>query len=61
MNRKNLMGSVVVLMMSAMPAFAGWEALPEVAPAPADNPTTEAKVTLRHISTMVQSMIYLKR
>jgi len=47
MNTKNLMGSAVVLMvMSSTPALANWEALPEVAPAPKDNPTTEAKVTL---------------
>jgi len=29
-----------------MPVFSSWEALPDVAPAPADNPTTDAKVTL---------------
>jgi len=52
MNSKFLMSLVVVLiMMSAMlvpagPAFADWEALPDVAPAPKDNPTTDAKVTL---------------
>ena len=47
MNNKNLMGPVLVVkMLSSMPAFAGWEALPEVAPAPEDNPTTDAKVTL---------------
>jgi cytochrome c peroxidase len=47
MNSKNLIGSVVVLMMmSSMPVLAGWEALPEIAPAPEDNPTTDAKVTL---------------
>ena len=51
MNNTNLKGTVVALLTSAMlasagPALAGWEALPEVAPAPADNPTTEAKVTL---------------
>ena len=52
MNSKNLMAPVVALMMmSAMlatagPASAGWEALPSVAPAPEDNPTSEAKVTL---------------
>ncbi len=52
MNSKNLMGPVAALMMmSAMlatagPVLAGWEALPSVAPAPEDNPTTEAKVTL---------------
>jgi len=52
MSCKNLMGSVVVLMMvntvllAAGPAFAGWQALLDVAPAPKDNPTTDAKVTL---------------
>jgi len=47
MNSKKLTGSVVVLMLvSSMPALANWQALPEVAPAPEDNPTTEAKVTL---------------
>jgi len=52
MSSKNLKGTVVALtMMSAMlaiagPASAGWEALPDVAPAPADNPTTDAKVDL---------------
>jgi cytochrome c peroxidase len=33
-------------MMSSTPLLAGWEALPDVAPAPEDNPTTEAKVIL---------------
>ena len=42
---------VVLMMMSAMLAFSGpllasWEALPDVAPAPEDNPTTDAKVVL---------------
>jgi len=47
MNHKNLMGPVVALMMAGtMPVLADWQALPDVAPAPADNPTTEAKVTL---------------
>ncbi|GMR01602.1 MAG: cytochrome-c peroxidase [Gammaproteobacteria bacterium] len=52
MNSKNLMGSTAALiMMSTMlvpagPAFAGWEALPDVAPAPKDNPTTDVKVAL---------------
>ena len=30
----------------ALPASANWQALPDVAPAPKNNPTTEAKVTL---------------
>ena len=52
MNNTNLKATTAALvMMSAMlasagSAVAGWEALPEVAPAPADNPTTDAKVTL---------------
>ncbi len=46
MNTKKLMSSVVVLMMMSVPAIASWEALPNVAPAPKDNPTTAAKVTL---------------
>ena len=39
----------VVLVASLFAAQAGatdWQALPETAPAPADNPTTEAKVEL---------------
>lgn len=32
--------------MSANAVATSWEALPDVAPAPADNPTTDAKVTL---------------
>lgn len=47
MNHKYLSASAAALMMmSVLPAYAGWEALPEVAPAPADNPTTDAKVAL---------------
>ncbi len=47
MNPKYLRAPAAALMiMSALPVFAGWQALPEVAPAPADNPTTDAKVTL---------------
>jgi len=51
MNSKKSMASVVLLVMSSLllstgPAFAGWEALPDVAPAPKNNPTTDAKVTL---------------
>ena len=46
MLNKKLMSSIVLLMMASMPASANWEALPEVAPAPADNPTTDAKVEL---------------
>ena len=47
MNSKKLMASVAaVLMMASMPVMANWEALPDVAPAPADNPTTDAKVVL---------------
>jgi cytochrome c peroxidase len=40
------MSSIVVLMMASMTVSADWEALPDVAPAPADNPTTDAKVEL---------------
>ena len=47
MNTKNLMRSAIaVLMIASAPVLASWEALPEVAPAPEDNPTTAAKVTL---------------
>ena len=47
MDRKNLMSAVIVAMLfTTTSVFAGWEALPEVAPAPKDNPTTEAKVAL---------------
>jgi len=46
MLNKKLMSLIVVLMMASMPAAASWEALPDVAPAPADNPTTDAKVEL---------------
>ena len=47
MNRKNLMSSVIaVMMVVAAPVSANWQALPEIAPAPKDNPTTDAKVTL---------------
>ena len=47
MNLNKLTASAAVLMMAcSMPVFASWEALPDVAPAPADNPTTDAKVTL---------------
>ncbi len=43
--------AAALVMMSAVlapagPVLAGWQALPDVAPAPADNPTTDAKVTL---------------
>ena len=47
MNRKNWMSLVVAVMISSStPVFAKWEALPEVAPAPKDNPTTDAKIEL---------------
>ena len=46
MINKSLLSSIVVLMMASMPVKAAWEALPDVAPAPADNPTTDAKVEL---------------
>jgi len=47
MIRKNIIKSTSLLIMLASTAVAAeWQALPEVAPAPKDNPTTEAKVTL---------------
>ena len=52
MSSRKLMGPVVVLMMMSTilsfsgPLLAAWEALPDVAPAPEDNPTTDAKVIL---------------
>lgn len=45
MNSKILITAVVSLMLST-PVFAAWQALPEVAPAPENNPTTDAKVSL---------------
>jgi len=45
MNSKILITAIVSLIIST-PVFAAWQALPEVAPAPEDNPTTEAKVSL---------------
>jgi cytochrome c peroxidase len=45
--RKSLMGTMFALAAAtALPVNAAWEALPDVAPAPEDNPTTAAKVTL---------------
>ena len=47
MVRQILAGSVFVLTaVISMQAGAAWQALPEVAPAPGNNPTTTAKVTL---------------
>jgi cytochrome c peroxidase len=51
MSSKKSMVSVVLMVMSSLllstgPAFAAWEALPDVAPAPENNPTTDAKVIL---------------
>jgi cytochrome c peroxidase len=47
MLRKKLIYSCTVLfILASASADAAWEALPDVAPAPEDNPTTEAKVTL---------------
>ena len=47
MNRKSLIKSTsLVIMLVSTAVVAEWQALPEVAPAPKDNPTTEAKVTL---------------
>lgn len=45
--RKKLINLFAVLLISvSVSVDAAWEALPDVAPAPADNPTTAAKVTL---------------
>ena len=41
-----ILSSAVISLVMSTPVSANWQALPEVAPAPADNPTTEAKVTL---------------
>ncbi len=41
---KNL--TTVALLVCSQLAFADWQSLPDTAPAPADNPTTEAKVEL---------------
>ena len=47
MLRQYLIHSFAVLfLLVSVSADAAWEALPEIAPAPEDNPTTEAKVTL---------------
>lgn len=46
MDNKSSIAVFVVAMLGGVQANAGWEALPEVAPAPENNPTTEAKVTL---------------
>jgi len=43
---KKRLFSVLTLTVLSMPVYAAWEALPEVAPAPEDNPTTPAKVEL---------------
>lgn len=45
--RKTFISAVfVTAITTALPVLADWQALPEVAPAPADNPTTEAKIIL---------------
>ena len=45
--RISLMSSIIVLAaVISMPLNAAWEALPELAPAAEDNPTTDAKVIL---------------
>ena len=45
--RKNLINSFAVLLILVSASVdAAWEALPDVAPAPKNNPTTAAKVTL---------------
>lgn len=48
-NLKSTVAAFVILSAVLAPAgsvLASWQALPDVAPAPADNPTTDAKVTL---------------
>lgn len=45
--RKSFTSSIITLtMLASMPALAGWQALPDVAPAPKDNPTTVEKILL---------------
>ncbi|MBE9568646.1 MAG: cytochrome-c peroxidase, partial [Proteobacteria bacterium] len=52
MNHKKLIRSIVAMTVAvgvsaiSLPVAANWEALPDVAPAPENNPTTEAKVEL---------------
>ncbi len=42
--RQFLLSAVMAIVST--PVLAAWEALPDVAPAPESNPTTESKVTL---------------
>ena len=45
--RRIFTGSVITLAtLASGPALAGWQALPDVAPAPKDNPTTAEKILL---------------
>ena len=45
--RTSLVSSVVALTLAtSLSVYAAWEALPDKAPAPKDNPTTDAKITL---------------
>ena len=46
MHKKLIQSCAVLFILASASADAAWEALPDVAPAPEDNPTTEAKVTL---------------
>jgi cytochrome c peroxidase len=46
MMQPRLLVPVVLMLMSAGVFAADWQALPEQAPSPADNPTTPAKVEL---------------
>jgi cytochrome c peroxidase len=43
---KSLQALLVATLFAGQAVAAGWQALPETAPQPADNPTTEAKVEL---------------
>jgi len=45
-SRSQFLLSLVTILAISSPALAQWEALPEQAPAPANNPTTAAKVEL---------------
>ncbi len=46
MNNKLISSVFLTAMLTSVPVKAAWESLPDVAPAPKNNPTTEAKVTL---------------
>lgn len=47
LTRKTFAGSIISLtLLASMPVLAAWQALPDVAPAPKDNPTTAEKILL---------------